>query len=132
MDDEAGVGLISILAGVSAFLVLLLFAVHLALNLYATSVVNAVAIDAARVVPGSEGGRAAEAAAEAKARALLGQYDDEGDLSFAWSYPSTDGDADPDAVQLHVVATHPTRLSPVELPWSEVDRTVTVRLERLR
>jgi len=132
MDDEAGVGLVSTLAGVGAFLALLLFAVHLVLNLYATSVVNAVTFDAARVVSGSSGGRAAEVAAEGKARALLGRYDDEGDLAFTWRYPSTDGDAEPDSVELHVVATHPTRLSPIDLPWSEVDRTVTVRLERLR
>jgi hypothetical protein len=132
VEEQAGAGLVSTLAGVSAFLVLLLFAVHLVLNLYATSVVNAVTFDAARVVSGSNGGRGAELAAEGKARALLGRYDDEGDLAFQWRYPSTDGDAEPDAVELRVVATHPTHLSLIELPWSEVDRTVTVRLERLR
>ena len=55
----------------TVFLTLLLFAVHLVLNLYATSVVTAVAFDAARVVAGSEGGRAAEVVAEREARAVL-------------------------------------------------------------
>jgi hypothetical protein len=114
------------------FLILMLFAAHLVLNLYATSVVSAVAFDAARVVSGSDGGADAEAAAERQARALLGRYEERGELSFHWRYPSTDGDARPDVVELRVIATHPTRLSRLELPFSRVDRTVRVRLERLR
>jgi hypothetical protein len=56
---ETGTGLLSAVVGVGAFLTLMLFAVHLVLNLYATSVLSAVAFDAARVVSGSDGGAAA-------------------------------------------------------------------------
>ncbi len=49
------------------------------------------------------------------------------------SYPSTDGDAEPDVVELRVVARHPTSLLPaMVVPYQEVDRTVRVRVERLR
>ena len=41
MDDEAGTGMVASVVGVTAFLVLLMFAVQLALNLYATSTVTA-------------------------------------------------------------------------------------------
>ena len=111
------------------FLVLLLFAVHLVLNLYATSVVTAVAFDAARVVAGASGD---EATAERQARALLDGYD-AADLSFEWRYTSVDGDAEPDVVELRVVARHPTTLLPsAVVPYREVDRTVRVRVERVR
>lgn len=128
-SGEEGVGLVSSLTGVTVFLVLLLFAVHLVLNLYATSVVTAAAFDAARVVAGRDGD---EAAAERQARELLDGYD-EGDLAFEWSYRSTDGDAEPDVVELRVAARHPTSLLPsAVVPYQEVDRTVRVRLERVR
>jgi hypothetical protein len=100
------------------------------LNLFATSVVTAAAFDAARVVSGSAGGPRAEAVAERHVRALLGRYEERGDLSFEWRYPDTGGDGRPDVVELRVVATHPTRLSRLGLPFSQVDRTVRVRLER--
>ena len=130
---ENGTGLIGSLVGVTVFLSLLLFAVHLVLNLYATSVVTAVAFDAARVVAGSDGGRTAEVAAERHARGVLGRYDDAGDLDFAWRYLSTDGDGVPDVVELRVVAVHPTALlAHLDVPFQRVDRTVTVRLERFQ
>jgi hypothetical protein len=100
------------------------------LNLFATSVVTAAAFDATRVVSGSAGGPRAEAVAERQVRALLGRYEERGDLSFEWRYPDTGGDGRPDVVELRVVATHPTRLSRLGLPFSQVDRTVRVRLER--
>jgi hypothetical protein len=99
------------------------------LNLYATSVVTAAAFDAARVVAGADG---SEAAAERQARELLDGYD-AADLTFEWRYTSTDGDAVPDIVELRVVARHPTSLLPARVvPYQEVDRTVRVRLERVR
>lgn len=131
--DEAGVGLIGSLVGVTAFLVVLLFAVHLVLNLYATSLVTAATFDAARLVAGSDGGRASEVAAERQARDLLDGYEGAGSLAFEWRYPSTDGDASPDVVELHVVAEHPTRLLPrLRLPYQRIDRTIRVRLEQQR
>lgn len=130
---EGGTGLIGTLVGVTVFLVLLFYAVHLVLNLYATSVVTAAAFDAARVVAGSDGGPEAQAAAERQARELLDGYEGEGSLSFEWGYRSTDGDGVADVVDLHVAATHPTSLLPnLQMPYQTVDRTITVRLERLR
>jgi hypothetical protein len=118
---------------VTVFLTLLLLAVHIVLNLYATSVVTAVAFDAARVVAGSDGGRAAEEVAEGQARAALGRYEEDGDLDFAWRYVSTDGDGVPDVVELRVVAVHPTALlAHLHVPFQRVDRVVRVRLERFR
>lgn len=119
--------------GVGAFLVLLLFATHLVLNLYAASTVTAIAFDAAREVAGSDGGPVAEAAAEARARALLGGIGRPGTLEFDWRYPSTDGDGEPDLVEVRVEARSPSRLLPAaSLPFQTVERTVRVRLERLR
>ena len=117
----------------TVFLVLLLFAVHLVLNLYATSLVTAAAFDAARVVAGGDGGPGAEAAAEEHARSLLEGYEGEEALRFSWRYTSTDGDDLADVVRLRVVAHHPTRLLPsVGLPFQRLDRTFTVRIERPR
>jgi hypothetical protein len=125
--------LLSTLLGVTAFLVVLLFAVHVVVNLYAASTVTAVAFDAAREVAGADGGPAAERVAEAHARAVLGRAGEPDVLQLAWAYPSTDGDGAPDVVELHVRARSPSTFLPgVPLPLSSVDRTVRVRLERLR
>ena len=119
--------------GVSAFLVLLLFAVHVVVNLYAASTVTAVAFDAAREVAGADGGRGAERAAEARARSVLGRAGEPEVLQLSWAYPSTDGDAEPDVVELRVRARSPSSFLPgVVLPLASVNRTVRVRLERLR
>ena len=129
---ERGAGAIGSLVGVSVFLVLLLFAVHLVLNLYGTSVVTAAAFDAARLRAGSRGTVASELDAERHARQLLDGYRSE-QLSMTWDYSDTDGDGGPDVVTLRVVAEHPTDLvGGVRLPFQRLDRTVTVRLERFR
>ena len=131
--DQAGSGLLGTLLGVSAFLTLLLFAVHVVVNLYAASTVTAVAFDAAREVAGADGGPDVERAAEARARALLGRSGAPDVLHLSWAYPSTDGDAHPDLVELRVRAESPSGLLPgVSLPLSSVDRTILVRLERPR
>lgn len=129
-DAEVGAGLIGTVFGVAAFLVLLLFAVQLVLNLYATTVVTAVGFDAARIVAGDDAGVAgrgsSEAAAEAFARGLLGGYETHGRLDMSWGY-------DEDFVRLRVQATHPTRLLPnVVFPFQRIDRTITIRLEDFR
>lgn len=66
------------------FLVLLLFAVQVLFNLYATSVVTAAAYDAARMVAASGGAPDADvtARAEAHARDVLGRYGEQ--VTFRW------------------------------------------------
>ena len=124
--DEAGAGLLGTLT-------LLLFAVHVVVNLYAASTVTAVAFDAAREVAGADGGPGVERAAEARARAVLGRAGSAERLHLAWAYPSTDGDGEPDVVELRVRAESPSTFLPgVSLPLASVERTIRVRLERLR
>ncbi len=131
--DENGSGLVGSITGVTVFLSLLFLAVHLLLNLYATSTVTAVGFDAARIVAGKGGGPAAEASAEQHARQILNRYEDEGNLEFIWSYPNTEGDAKPDRVQLRVIAEHPTNLfANVSMPYQRIDRTFFVRMERVQ
>jgi hypothetical protein len=131
--DEEGAGLLGTLLGVTVFLTLLLFAVHVVLNLYATSTVTAVAFDAAREVAGADGGPEVERAAEARARAVLGRAGSVERLRLAWAYPSTDGDGEPDVVELRVRAESPSTFLPgVSLPLASVDRIIRVRLERPR
>lgn len=125
--DEAGTGLVGSLVGVTVFLVLLLFAVQLALNLYATSAVTSVAFDAARQVAASDGGVDATATAEARARELLGRFEEGGgELLFDWTTTRDD------VVVLRVVAERPSLLANVSFPFQRVARTVTVRWERGR
>jgi hypothetical protein len=131
--DETGAGLLGTLLGVTAFLVVLLFAVHVVVNLYAASTVTAVAFDAAREVAGADGGADAEQAAEARARAVLGRAGEPEVLQLSWAYPSTDGDGAPDVVELRVRAESPSSLLPgMSMPVSSLDRTIRVRLERPR
>jgi hypothetical protein len=123
VEDETGSGLLGSVVGVTVFLVLLLFAVQLAMNLYATSVVTTVTFDAARKVAGSAHGSTTQA--EADARTLLRGFD-AASLRFTWG-----GNAD--VVTLHVVARRPTSLLPnVSFPFATVDRMVRVRREQPR
>jgi hypothetical protein len=113
--------------GVTIFLVLLFYAVQLALNLYATSTVTAVAFDAARHVAGSDGGPSSTAAAEAHARSILDEYESRGGtLEFAWD---TSRD---DVVLLEVTAERPSLFARLSVPFQRVHRTVRVRWERPR
>ncbi|MGI8758098.1 MAG: hypothetical protein ACR2K0_02200 [Acidimicrobiales bacterium] len=132
-DGEAGSGVVGTLVGVTVFLVLLLFAVHLVLNLYGSSIVTAAAFDAARLRAGGSGEAVSEIEAEGHALQLLDGYRRDGRLQLSWSYPDTDGDGAADVVALRVVAEHPTNLvAGGGFPFQRVDRTVTVRMERLR
>ena len=113
--------------GFSVFLVLLLFAVQVLFNLYATSVVTAVSFDAARRVAGGDGGPALIAAAEDQARAELGRYGTR--VTFDWSA------TDADEVVLHVQASNPHVLLPVlagPAAFDHIDRTIRVRVERFQ
>ncbi len=117
----------------TVFLIVLLFAVHLVLNLYGTSVVTAAAFDGARLRAGGGGLEVSEVDAERQVLELLDGYRADGRLELSWSYPDTDGDGAPDVVTLRVVAEHPTDLSAAaDFPFQRVDRTVTVRMERFR
>jgi hypothetical protein len=122
--DERGTGVVGTLAGVSMFLGLLLFAVHLVLTLYGASTVTAVGFDAARLAAGADGD---EGVATAHAEQLLAGYVERGALELRWS-------SDADHVRLRLVAEHPsTNLLPlVTLPFDVTDRTFVVRRERLR
>jgi hypothetical protein len=123
VNRERGAGLVSAVVGVTAFLALLLFAVQLVLNLYATSVVTAAAFDGARIVAGSAGGSDAEADAEAYVRDLIGARDD---LELRWSYGG-------DTVSLTVETSHPTALlGSMPVPFQRIVRTVEVRREAYR
>jgi hypothetical protein len=129
MRDEAGTGMVASVVGVTAFLALLMFAVQLSLNLYATSTVTAVAFDGARIVAGAHGGPTAEADAEAHIRSLLSGQD----LQLTWEYRDVDASPGPDVVALTVDTENPTRLlAMLPLPFQHVTRTVTVRMESFR
>jgi hypothetical protein len=127
LHDERGTGLVATTAAVAAFLGFLFVAAHVLLHLYATSVVTAAAFDAARIVSGSDGGPAARQTAVEHARALLGAWTAEADVEFTR--------IDEDAVSLRIRATSPSlvpRALAAATPLGHIDRTVTLRTERVR
>jgi hypothetical protein len=124
--DERGGGPLSAWFGFVVFLVLLLFAVQVLFNLYATSVVTSVAYDAARKVAGQHGGPESQAEAESDARRALGRYSDR--VTFEW-------DSSGEVVALRVRATSASVLFPAmagPLAFGDIDRTVRVRVERFQ
>jgi hypothetical protein len=123
--SERGSGPISTWIGFLVFLGTLLFAVQALLNLYATSVVNSVAYDAAREVAQSDGSTGARAAAELRAKLMLGKWGQ--GASFDWSGSTTDD------VVLRVRGDVPSVMLPAlkgSLPYGSIDRTVRLRVER--
>jgi hypothetical protein len=119
---------------VIVFLAFLLFAVHLVISLYATTVVTDSAYEAARAVasadvdhgdPGAVA--AAQEQAEADMRANLGDYAERVE-PLDWS------GTDADVVQLRVRAENPSFLifAAGALGVETIDRTVSVRVERVR
>jgi Flp pilus assembly protein TadG len=124
---DRGAGLVSTLAGTLVFIVLLLFAAQVLLNLYAASVVTAAAFDAARVVAGSDAGLAAAGDAQTQADGVLGRYAEH--VSWDWS------GSDDEMIDVHVVAENPNKLLPGlagRLAFDRLDRHVRVRVERFR
>lgn len=115
------------------FLAFLLFAVQLLTNLYATSVVTSVAQDGARQVAltGSESISDDQLAREmarqeTRMRDLLGGH--ERRVEFQWALTGNQ-------VELTVEADNPSfllRSLGGTLPFSDVERTVTARIERMR
>lgn len=125
--DERGAGLISISIGFCVFLVMLLFAVQVLFNLYATSVVTAVTYDAARRVAGADGGPSSMAAAEGQARQSLGRYASR--VTFDWNGSSAE------EVVLRVQAESPSVLLPSfagPVALDRLDRTIRIRVERFQ
>ena len=129
---ESGTGTIGTAAGVAAFLVLLLFAVQLMVNLYAASTVTAAGYDAARVVASRRVDHSnplsvasAQAEAEARFHQLVGRAGESAELT--WIVSST-------TVELRVLVDTPTIL-PSEfgpVAFGRVDRTFVVRTETLQ
>jgi hypothetical protein len=115
---------------VTVFFALLLVAVQLLFNLYTTTVVTAVAFDAARIVAGSssaEQGETSRSLAEASARRQLGRYGRR--ATFDWHA------SDDNTVVLRVRADNPNLVARSwagSLGFDHIDRTVRVRVERLR
>jgi hypothetical protein len=115
------------------FLAFLFFAVQLLFNLFATSAVTSAGYDAAQRVATSGVDisdrsrlQAEERAAEARARDILGRYGRT--VSFVW-------DVDAARVRLRLQVENPHLLFgglSGGLPFTHVDRTVTVRVEQLR
>lgn len=131
--EERGTGLIGSAAGVAAFVLFLLFAVQLIVNLYATSTVTAAGYDAARSVASASVDHddprsvsIAQGEAERHLRDLLGELGRTAKLSW-----SSDGNQ----VRLHLVVD-----SPGIIPSSvrdttglrRIDRTFAVRIEQPR
>ncbi|MGH9189903.1 MAG: hypothetical protein ACRD0Q_07725 [Acidimicrobiales bacterium] len=123
---ERGSSPVSSSVGFLVFIVMLLFAVSVLLRLYATSVVSAVAYDAARRVAASAGDQGAVADAEGQARRLLGRYGRA--ASFDWD------ESDGDSVVVRVRAATPQVLPALSRAagLDAVERTVRVRVERFR
>ena len=119
---ERGSGLLSTSFGLVFFLVFLLFAVQLLVNLYATSVVTSVTYDAARrvAVLGHSPSQAEQEAAVDRARTQLGQYGQ----SAVFDFDTTD----PTVVKLRVRVANPRFINQY-VGLDEIDRTVVVRVE---
>lgn len=131
MKGEGGVGLLSTVVGVFVFLLLLLVAVQVLYNLYATSAVTAATYDGARLAAGADAGGEPRARAEAEAhvRSVLGGYGRDR-IELEWQ----DDPAGRDVV-LTVVARNPSFLpSALRAPlgFDRIERTVRVRIEAVR
>ena len=131
-DQQRGAGLVGTSAGFLVFMLMMLAAVQILFNLYATSMVTAAAHDAAREVAGFDAATdrcGAVAAAEAAFVRSLGEYGTAGHATLQWTCNN------PDAVRVRVVAQHPSVL-PARFgalsSLSSLDRTIEIRTEGLR
>lgn len=125
--NEQGSGSVSASVGFLIFLGMLLAAVQVLFNLYATSVVTSVGFDAARRVAGSGGNPAVMAEVEADARHSLGRYSER--VVFDWSGSNRD------IVVLTIRARNPGFTLPAlagPSAFATIDRTMRVRVERFR
>ena len=132
---ERGAGLIGTSAGFLVFMLMMLAAVQILFNLYATSMVTAAAHEAAREVASIDavstaGNRcAAVASAEAAFTRSLGEYAAAGHATLQWTCNN------PDVVRVRVLAEHPTIL-PARFAGlsslTSLDRTIEIRTEARR
>ncbi len=113
-------------------MLMMLAAVQILFNLYATSMVTAAAHDAARQVAGFDAAAdrcGAVAEAEAAFLRSLGDYGTSGHATLHWTCN------DPDVVRVRVVAQHPSAL-PERLAGltslAMLDRTIEIRAESRR
>jgi hypothetical protein len=117
------------MVGVLVFLVLLLVAVQVLFNLYATSAVTAATYDGARIAAGAASSASVDPRgdAEAHVRSVLGRYASADRLSLRW------GDS-ADTVVLTVRAQNPSFLPRAlrgPLGIDVIERTARVRVERV-
>jgi hypothetical protein len=130
--SQRGAGLLGTLSGLTVFLVLVLFAVQVAIGLYARSLVTAAAYDAARNVAGyaSAGSRLdARRVADDEFHRRLGRF---GRDRARLEWEAVD---DPDVVRVRVQARHPSLLPAAftdALGIGATDRRIEVRVERFR
>lgn len=128
--SERGSSYIGTIAGVTVFLVMLLFSVQILVGLHATSTIVAASTDAARRVASvkvdHDDPRALETAvrdAESQLRRMLGDVGREADVR--WSFEAG-------SVRLRIIAETPSILPSSVRDTTglrRIDRTVTVRLE---
>jgi len=125
-EADRGAGLLATLIGVMVFLVLLLVAVQVLYNLYATSAVTAATYDGARIAAGyaAAGDPRAHEAAAAHVKDILGAYGDRVELTWIETA---------EVESLTVRASNPSFLprglrGPLGL--DHIERTVRVRIER--
>ncbi len=131
-DPQRGAGLVGTSAGFLVFMLMMLAAVQILFNLYATSMVTAAAHDAARQVAGFDAAadRCGEvAAAEAAFVRSLGDYGTAGHATLQWTCNN------PNVVRVRVIAQHPSvlpqRMSGLS-SLTNLDRTIEVRTETPR
>lgn len=120
-SDDAGVGMVSSVAGVMVFLAFLLFAAQILVHLFASSYANAAAFDAARLASGSE--EVSAGAAAAHGVNVLGMGD----------RAQFDVSVGADRVVVRVTAASPALLPRVFgriFGTDTIERTVTLRRER--
>lgn len=124
---DHGIGVVSSVAALTSFIVLLLFATQLLLSLHARTVVASAAHEGARVAATDPASPDARRRGEQQARQLLGAMG--ASASFDWSR-STD-----DEVVVRVEVDAPRVIAALRDPASRsthVERTARVRVERLR
>jgi hypothetical protein len=122
LHQETGSGLVSTLAGVVVFLFFVMFSAQILVHLFASSFVNAAAVDAARLASASD--TVSAGAARQHGLGVLG--------SFAGRVSRFDVTVGASSVVVHVTAASPALLPRAigeALGTETIDRTVTVRRE---
>ncbi len=129
---DRGAGLIGTSTGFMVFLLLMLAAVQILFNLYATTMVTSAAHEAASRVAGFDASTdrcAAVPEAEAAFVDALGQYGRDGNATLGWDCNN------PDRVIVTITADHPTILPNAVagiFGLSHLSKTIEVRTEQKR